>query len=188
MFENTKTEGTTGVPIWQSKNLQVAQGGYTLDDLFVAGEVIPSGVPIGYDDTTRLAKVGKLGVAQAGATNTATQYKVLKGNLLKVGMTVKSGASAGKVITEIDKTNADYDLLTTATTLGVVIATGDAIFVDDIGYTAPKGLLYSPVIIGANGIIDVTVVLHGTVYARRIAPLTAALKAMMNLIIFSDSY
>lgn len=190
MFNNNKTDGiSTGMVVWQSKNLQVAQGGFTLDDSnFAVGSVIPVGTPIGFDEATRLAKVAKIGVAQANATNSATTYKVLKGHILKVGMSVKTGASDSKAITEIDTTNELYDVITVEATLGVVVATGDSIYVDDAGYSTVKGLLYSNVEIGANGLADVTVVLRGTVYARRITPIPVVIKEKMPLIIFSESF
>lgn len=190
MFNTKRTDGiSTGVVIWQSKNTQVAQGGFTLDDAsFVEGTVIPAGTPVGFDEATRLAKVYKSGVAQASATGTATTYKVLKGNLFVVGMTVKSGASAGQVITAIDRANVAYDEITTAATLGVTVATGAAIYVDDDGLAKVKGLLYASVEVGGNGLADITVVLRGTVYARRITPIPATVKALLPLIIFSESF
>lgn len=190
MFNTTRTDGiSAGVVIWQSKNTQVAQGGFTLDDsLFAEGEVILAGTPIGYDEATRLAKVGKYGVAQAGATDTATQYKLLKGHVLKVGMEINSGAGTAQAITVIDTTDANFDLITVGTTIGVTITTGDAYVVDDLGVTGKQSLLYAPVVIGGNGLADVTVVLRGTVYARRIAPVPASIQANMPLIIFSESF
>ena len=190
MLQIKKGYASAGIPIWQSKNTQVAQGGFTLDDSAFAteGVYVPAGIPIGFDESTRKAKVAKLAVAQAGATDTATDYKVLKGHYLAVGMSIKSGASEAKAITAIDASNADYDLITVAETLGVEVATGDAIFVDDAGYTGLKGLLYEDVVIDSNGVADVAVVLRGTVYARRIVPVPASIQAKLPLIIFSQSY
>lgn len=191
MFNNVRTDGIgTSVVVWQSKNTQVAQGGFTLDDdNFAALDIIPVGAPIGFDEATRLAKVGKVGIAQAAAGNTDVTYKVLKGSLLKVGMEISSGASATpRAITEIDTTDGAFDLLTVATTMGVTVAVGIDIFVDDIGYTAPKGLLYSNVEIGANLLAEITVGVRGTVYARRIAPISVVSKAKLPLIIFSESF
>lgn len=185
-----KNFAQSGVVIWQGKNTEVSQGGFSLQDTAFAteGQIIPAGTPIGFDESTRVATVAKLGVAQAGAADNATTIKVLKGHVLAVGMTIKSGASAGKAITVIDTTNADYDVITVATTLGVAIATGDALFIDDAGYTGVKGLLYEDAVIDSNGIADITVVLRGTVYARRITPVPASIQAKLPLIIFSQSY
>lgn len=190
MFQNKKTDGiSTGVVIWQSKNTQVAQGGFTLDDsAFPEGSEIPSGTVIAYDESTRLAKVSKSAVMQASATNTAVDYKVLKGHVLRVGMTIKTGAGTAQAITAIDKTDAAFDKVTVGTTIGAAAAVGAEVFVDDAGYSGTKGLLYSGVIIGNNGIADVTVVIRGTVYARRIPPVSAAVQAKMPNIIFSQSF
>lgn len=180
----------SGIVIWQGKNTEVAQGGFTLDDaaFTTENEVIPAGTPIGFNESSRVAKVAKLAVAQAVATDAATDIKIKKNSLIKVGMTIKSGASEGKEITAIDKTNADYDLVSVEATLGVAIATGDAIFVDDAGYTGVKGLLYEDAIIDSNGTTDVAVVLRGTVYANRITPVPATIQAKLPLIIFSQSF
>ena len=52
-----KEYARAGIPIWQSKNTQVAQGGYLLHDsaFSTEGTVVPAGIPIGFDDTTRKA-------------------------------------------------------------------------------------------------------------------------------------
>lgn len=191
MMQIKKEYIPSGVPIWQSKNTQVAQGGFTLNDAAFATEglVIPAGIPIGFDESTRIATIGKFAVAQASATNSAVEYKVLKGHKLAVGMSIVSGAAGtARAITVIDTTNADYDLITVGTTLGVVIAVGDSIYVADAGYTKLKGLLYEDAIIDSNGVADISVVLRGTVYARRIVPVPATVQAKLPLIIFSQSY
>jgi hypothetical protein len=179
----------SGIVVFQD-DVKVAQGGFLLDDAAFTtdGLVIPVGTPIGFDESTRIAKVCKVAVAQANATNSAVTYKVLKGHLLKVGSVINSGAGSAQAITAIDTTNADYDVLTVGTTLGVAVAAGDAIFVADAGYTGVKGLLYEDATINSNGVVDVAVVLHGTVYARRIPPVPATIQAKLPLIIFSQSF
>lgn len=191
MMQIKKEYATSGVPIWQSKNTQVAQGGFLLDDSAYAteGTVVPAGIPIGFDEATRKAKVCKFGIAQADATDAATTYKVEKGHNLAVGMTVISGAAAaGKEITAIDTESEDYDELTLEATLGVAIAKGDTIQVADDGYNKLKGLLYSAAVVNSNGVADIAVVLRGTVYERRIMALSAAVKAKLPHIIFSQSF
>jgi hypothetical protein len=190
MMQIKKEYVPSGIPIWMGKNIEVAQGGFTLDDSNFATEnlVIPAGTPIGFDESTRTAKVAKIAVAQANAANDATELKVLKGHQLIVGMSVKSGSSASKAITAIDTTNADYDLVTVTATLAVAVTAGDAIYVSDAGYTNLKGLLYEDAIIDSNGIASISVVLRGTVYARRIVPVPTTVKATLPLIIFSQSF
>jgi len=178
----------SGVVIWQDVS-ENAMGGFTLNDAaFAAGVTVAKGTPIGFDESTRIAMVAKVAVAQAPATNSATQYRVKKGHLLKVGSQIKAGSSGAQAITAIDTSNADYDQLTVGTTLGVAVAVGDAIFVDDAGYQNVKGLLYEDVEIDAKGITDVAVVLRATVYERRIAPLPATIKAKTPHIIYSQSF
>jgi hypothetical protein len=186
-----KEYARAGIPIWQSKNTQVAQGGFLLHDAAFSteGTVVPAGIPIGFDEATRKAKVGKFAVMQATATASATDYKILKGHKLKVGMALTTtGASGAQNITEITTTAQDYDVVKLSATLGVALSVGDALFVNDEGFTQLKGLLYEDVIIDSNGIADVAVVLHGTVYARRIVPVPDAIQAKLPLIIFSQSY
>ncbi len=186
-----KESARAGIPIWQSKNTQVAQGGYLLHDsaFGTAGTVIPAGIPIGFDDTTRKAKVGKFAVMQASATASATDYKVIKGHRLKVGMALTCGTASGSQnITEINTTHQDYDVVKLSATLGVAFSVGDALYVNDEGYTQLKGLLYEDVVIDSNGVADIAVVLRGTVYARRIVPVPEAIQAKLPLIIFSQSY
>ena len=153
MLDIQKTYTGSGIPVWQG-DIDVAQGGFTLDDAaFAAGVTVPAGTPIGFDESTRIAKVAK--VAQ---------------------------------VTEDAATNAAYDLITVATTLGVAVTTGDTIFIDDAGYSGIKGLSYEDVVVGANGIASLSVVTHGTVYARRITPVPAGIRAKLPLIIFSESF
>ena len=188
MLTFTKTTVNTGIPIFQ-KVLEVAQGGFTLSDAaFPAGSTVLAGTPIGFDETTRLAKVAKYAVAQANAANNATTYPVQKGHNIKAGSQIKTGASGAQAVTAIDTSNANYDVITVGTTLGVAVTTGDSIFVDDAGSQTVKGLLYSDVDVDSNGIVDIAVVLRGTVYARRIPPVPASVQAKLPLIIFSQSF
>lgn len=189
MLTNTKTTVNSGAVIFQ-KVLEVAQGGFTLDDSgFVAGDTIAAGTPIGFDESTRLAKVAKVAVLYADATNIATTYQVKKGHVLKVGSLVNLAGGTARAITAISVVNAAYDELTVGTTIGVAATAGAAVFITDAGYTAVKGLLYSDVILDANVLADIAVVLRGTVYDRRIkTPIPNSVKASMPLIIFSQSF
>ena len=188
MLDIQKTYTGSGIPVWQG-DIDVAQGGFTLDDAaFAAGVTVPAGTPIGFDESTRIAKVAKVAQVTEDAANNATQYKIKKNSNIVVGSSIKSGASAAKSVTAKDTTNAAYDLITVATTLGVAVTTGDTIFIDDAGYSGIKGLSYEDVVVGANGIASLSVVMHGTVYARRITPVPAGIRAKLPLIIFSESF
>lgn len=189
MFDYKRQKASTGIPIWQGKYTENAQGGFTLeDDNFRAGDDIPAGVPIGFNEATRKAKVAKIAVMQSNATQTDTTYKVMKNHVLKAGMKVKFGSAAEQTITQIDKTHADYDTITLQASLGVAVAKDKVLFVNDDGYSTMKGLLYEGVTIGNNGLADVAVTIRGTVYARRIAPITQELREKMPTIIFSESF
>jgi len=188
MLNVSKTTISTGTPVYQ-KVIELAQGGFTLNDsAFAAGESIPAGAAIGFDESTRIAKVAKMAVVYENAANNVTVYKVKKGHLLKVGQNVKTGAGTAYAITAIDKTNANYDTITVGTTLGIAVVVGDAIFVSDAGYSGVKGLLYQDAEVDANGIASVSVVLRGTVYDRRITPVATSVKTTLSQIIFSQSY
>ncbi len=188
MFGLKKQKVTTGIPIWQGKNLENAQGGFTLEDEYSAGETIPAGTPIGFNESTRKAKVAKIAVLHSSATSSEKDYKVLKGHVLELNMKLKFGSATPKTVTKIDRTNADYDLITLNDTLGVEIPTGGVLFVDDEGFSTMKGLLYESVTIGANKQANIAVTIRGTVYARRIPPISPELRAKMPNIIFSESY
>lgn len=186
---NIKTQkATSGVPIWQSKTLENASGGFSLEDVFPAGEVIPAGTPIEADEATRKAKVAKIAILQAQASETETNYKVLKGHLLQVGMEVKFGSASAQSITKVDKSNADYDILTLSATLGVQIESGQAVLEESTNVSKIKGLLYEAVTIGANKLASVSVTIRGTVYARRIPPVSEEVKKQLPNIVFSESY
>jgi hypothetical protein len=168
--------------------IETAQGGFTLDDsvAVTAALTLMPGTVIGFDETTRKAKVAKMGVLQANATNTATSYRVTKGHNLAVGMLLFLVGGTAQAITAIDTSNASYDALTVGTTIGVAGTAGDAIYVNDIGATGPKGLLLDRV--DASATADITVVIRGTVYENRICPVAASIKTLLPNIIFSKSY
>lgn len=188
-FGYKKDTATQGVEVFQLV-LETAQGGFTLDETVLpAGSLVRAGTVIGFDESTRKAKVGKIASMQASATNTATTYRVLKGSNLAVGQTVNATGGTPRAITVFDTSNGAYDEFTVATTIGVTLAAGDPIFVVDDGYNKAKGLLMNDVEVPATGITEsISVVIRGTVYARRIPPVPNTVRALMPNIIFSDSF
>ena len=187
-FGITKETATTGIPVFQ-KDIETAQGGFTLDETgLVAGTVIPAGSVIGFDELTRKAKVLKGAVLQAAVTNTATAYPVLKGNNLVVGNTINLTGGTARPITTIDRTNPAYDTVNVGTSIGAAAAAGADLAVGDDGPSKAKGLLRNDVLITAGIIRTLSVVIRGTVYERRIPPVSAAIKALMPNMIFSQSY
>lgn len=169
---------------------ETAQGGFMLDETVLAvGTTIPAGTVIGFDEATRKAKPLKGAVLQASVLNSATTYPVLKGHNLAVGMSINLTGGTARAITAIDDSNADYDTVTVGTTIGVAANAGAQVFVNDNGYTKAKGLLMNAVEVPASGYTEsVAVVIDGTVYHRRIPPVSDTVKALMPNIIFSESF
>lgn len=189
-----RTYGTSDIPVFQGygKDIQLAQGGFNLDTTgLVSGTVLKAGTPMTFDESTRKAKPMATAVVYENAGGSATQYKVKKGSILKVGDNFgKTKGGAAYAITAIDTINADYDLVTVGTTIGAVTA-GDLVFASTAtGATAAalpaiKGLLYADAIVASGE--SVSVAIRATVYARRV-PYSADIAAALPGIIFSQSY
>lgn len=193
----TRTPTKSGIPVYQgtAKDIQLLQGGCLLNTTgLTAGNIIPAGTPVVYDETTRVASILHNARAQANAGASAVNYPVEKGHSLAVGDYLASGAVGGKAfaITAIDTSNASFDTITVGTTIGAVTA-GDLLFASTAtGATASalpaiNGLTYDEVIVSSN--ISLSVVIRGTVYARRV-PWSAAIEALSGLkqFIYSKSY
>lgn len=193
----TRTPTKSGIPVYQgtAKDIQLLQGGCLLNTTgLTAGNIIPAGTPVVYDETTRVASILHNAKAQSNAAANAVNYQVEKGHSLVLGDNFASGAVGGKAypITAIDFSNAEYDTITVGTTIGAVTA-GDLLFASTAtGATASalpaiNGLTYDEVIVSAN--ISLSVVIRGTVYARRV-PWSAAIEALSGLkqFIYSKSY
>lgn len=196
-----RSVGTNSIPIWQGldKDIQLAQGGFAVVATGLANDsIIPAGTAFVFDESARTATMYGGAVLQANATNTATTYQVNKGHTLIIGnyLAATSGAAA-YAITAIDTSNAAYDVITVGTTLGVAFTAGQTFFVSTAtgstaaAYAAINGLSYDDIIVNNTPIVtSVSIVIRGTVYARRI-PYTystglAALTGLKN-IIFSQS-
>lgn len=193
----TRTPTKSGIPVYQgtAKDIQLLQGGCLLNTTgLTAGNIIPAGTPVVYDETTRVASILHNAKAQANAGSSAVTYNVEKGHSLVVGDNLATGAVGGKAfpITAIDTSNASFDTITVGTTIGAVTA-GDLLFASTAtGATASalpaiNGLTYDEVIVSSN--ISLSVVIRGTVYARRV-PWSAAIEALSGLkqFIYSKSY
>lgn len=190
-----KTAGGSGIPVWQGtgKDIQLSQGGYALASTGLAADtLIPAGTPVVFSESTRTATILGTGVAQADAASNATAYPVLKGHTLKVGDYLATGAAGGKAyaITAIDSTTyTDKDVLTVGTTIGAVTA-GDLLYASTAtgatasAYPAVNGLLYDDTL--ANSGESISVVIRGTVYARRV-PYNTSIAALLDDIIYSQS-
>jgi hypothetical protein len=194
-LQPVKTTVNDGIPVFQ-KVIENAQGGFVLDDsVLTADETISAGQPVGFDESTRKAKVVKVAQVYENATNSATTIKVYKNHHFKVGDYIaKTAGGAAYAITAIDSSNASYDVLTVGTTLGVALtADTDVLFESSAtGASAAaykvtaNGLLYNDTIVATGA--SVSVVLRGTVYARRVPAVPAAVKTAIPQIIYSQSY
>lgn len=110
------------------KTIYRLAGGFNLVDENVPdGAYIPHLAPLAIDFATRTAKVVKNVKIYEAATNTATEYKVYKDSLVYVGMFLGTGTKGGE-IAAIDKTNAEYDVITVAATIGAALKVGDVLF------------------------------------------------------------
>lgn len=188
-----KTDSAKSGKVIFQKVLETARGGFTLDTSGLSdGATIPAGTPIEFNEATRKAKILKTAKVYETASGSPTQYKVEKGHNLAVGNPLaKTVGSAAYAITAIDTSNAAYDLVTVGTTIGAVAA-GDVLFNSSAtgGSAAAlavsaKGLLYDDVEVSKDA--SLSVVLRGTVYARRIA-VPSAVQTALPQIIFSNSY
>ena len=116
-------------------------GGFNLyDSSLPEGYLIPVLAPIAVDFTTRKVKVVKNATIVEAANATATQYKIAKSSLVGVGMFLGTGAK-GAQVTAVDKTNADYDLVTVGATIGAAVTVGQVLFeATSVGGTTPANV------------------------------------------------
>ena len=192
-LQPTKTATTGGIPVFQ-KVIETAQGGFSLDMTnLTEGETIPAGSLVVFNEATRKAVIVKTATMQDAATDSAVDYKVKKGHNIAVGdYLARSEGGAAYAVTAIDTSNDDYDEITVGTTLGVALSAGDALFISSAtgasaaAVATAQGLLYEETVAQTDA--PLSVVIRGTVYARRIPGVIATQKAEMPNIIFSESY
>jgi hypothetical protein len=188
-FKKTETYGD--IPVYQQVH-EVSQAGYTLDTTgLIAGSVLLPGTVIIPDDITRKARIVKSAKVVAVADANALVYQVEKGHQFATGDNISLVLKGKAYPATVDKTNPLYDTLTVGTTLGAA-AIGASIYQSSTtGATnsalsgTPKGTLYEHCVVEDNSTL--TVVLRGTVYARRIPTVPADVQALLPLIIFSQS-
>lgn len=188
MRQLVKESVASGIPVFQAIH-ETAQGGFSLQEtVLAAATTVNAGTVIGFDETTRVAKVAKYAVNKNASSTSDTTYEVYKGSNVAVGMSVKVEGGTAQAITVVDTTTSGlHDIITVGTTLSAsAVAVGAAIFVDDDGYRKAKGLLKNEAKVQAGE--DVAVVIRGTVYENRIAPVPDVIKALVPTIIFSKSF
>lgn len=120
------------------------RGNYILDVTGLSvGSNVPSFTPIAADLVAKTAKIVVNVKVVEAANNTATSLKIAKNSYLVTGMFVGTGTK-GATVSGIDKTNADYDVVTLDATLGVSVSVGDVLFeATAAGGTTPKNLANS---------------------------------------------
>jgi hypothetical protein len=189
----TLTSTSQNPPVFQNV-FETAQGGFKLDtSVLPAGNVVLAGTPLAFNEATRIANVVKLAVVQAAAISSAVVIQIKKGHHFKVGDNIaKTVGGAAYAITIIDQTNAAYDAITIGTTLGVALSVGDVLFQSSANGAAAavysfsaRGLVYQDVDVVTGA--DISAVIRGTVYENR-APSTAAIKALIPSILYSQSF
>lgn len=170
-------------------------GGGTIARAELKGVIdeLPPGVVVGVD-SNGLYHVVKTAKVSAIAAADAVAYQVGKNHVFKVGEAVTNGGdlqAAADVISAIDKSNADYDTITLAGTIGAA-AVGDVLVLASAKAASEAAAFkYAPVAVTMNK-VDTTVanqqsglLVRGTVN-EAVMPyvIDSAIKALMPLIRF----
>ncbi|MFI3322060.1 MAG: head fiber protein [Rikenellaceae bacterium] len=113
-------------------------GGFNLvDDKLVVGSYLPSLAPISIDFTTRRAVAVKNVEVAEDFTSGGTSLKIKKESLAYVGMHIGNGTKGG-TISAIDKSSADYDILTVSA-IAAALTKGTVLFeASAVGGTTQK--------------------------------------------------
>lgn len=191
-MQNTKTTETRKTVAFQTK-LETIPGGRTVAVADTDQSIIYAGTPIGVDSSTKLGHIVKCAEMQATATDSATDYRVLKGHHFQVGDHICSAEGAkAQTITAITTTETAYDTLTVGTTLGVEVADGAWLYQSasasqstgsDLKYD-PEGVIGEDIDLTAGDNHLVSVVVRGTVVKDNIPPCGTVITAKLPLIRF----
>lgn len=96
-------------------------GGVTVSVADIGGDALKEGTPLRFAASDGMHHVCKTALIVTDATSSATTYEVAKGHHFKVGDIFATEGANGQAITAISKANADKDVITVGTTLGVAI-------------------------------------------------------------------
>lgn len=116
-------------------------GGVTVKVAELGGASLVEGTPMAYAAADGMYHVCKTALIVSNAANDAVAYDVAKGHHFKIGDRFATEGANGQLITAIDKTtNADKDVVTVGTTLGVAITAASATvaFESAAGNKVPK--------------------------------------------------
>lgn len=177
------------------KIIEDVQGGGTIARAELKGLIneLPPVVIVGKDENG-LYHVVKTALVKADVANDATKIQVAKKHLFLVGEAVTVGgdlADAADLITAIDKSNADYDEITIAGTIGAAKAGQVIVLANGKANAKSAKYKYVPEVITMNK-VDVTVanqssglLVRGTVNEKVMPyPIDEAIKASMRFIRF----
>lgn len=177
------------------KIIEDIQGGGTIARAELKGTIdeLPPLVVVGRD-SNGLYHVVKTAQVTAVASADAISIQVAKNHVFKIGEAVTIGGKltgASELITAIDKSNAGYDIITVAATIGAV-AIGDVLVLAEAKAAAKAAKFkYTPEVITMNK-VDVTVanqqsglLVRGTVNEAVMPyPIDDAIKSMLHFIRF----
>lgn len=130
-FKKQQFSGRTP-EIWRGE-CKILPAGYKLNGTVSDGTVIRRGTPVHINTGNLTADLCKTAVVVSGGTT--TKPRIAKGNLFEVGdvVTKNNGdGSASRAITAIDRSNADYDVLTFGSAYSGL--TADDVLVESTAY------------------------------------------------------
>ncbi|MBA4852072.1 hypothetical protein [Emticicia sp. BO119] len=187
-----ETDAAAEKVVFATKIEDLIGGGTVAVADFVDGFIVPAGSVVGKDNNGlfHVLKVAKLTTA---AGNTDTTYQVAKEHGFKVGDFIAALTGAKSyAITAIDTTNADYDILTVGTTLGVVINQYDGIFQASAQATSntsafkytPFGVTGSRIQLNAgdNNVVDIWI--RASLFAVNAPVATTQIKAALPQVLW----
>lgn len=127
------------------------RGGVSVNVSELTQDYLPEGTILS-EPVNGICHVVKVAVLQADATNSATDYKVLKGHNFKVGdvIMLSTGAKA-YAITAITTTNSAYDTFTVGTTLGAAASAGAFLMEAAEAGASGSAFKYAPLALSGTG-------------------------------------
>lgn len=102
-------------------------GGVTVETASLGGKALFEGTPLG-KGKNGLFNVVKTAQIVTAADANATAYEVAKGHHFKTGDCFSAGGANGQVISTIDKSDPEKDVITLSATLGKDVKVGDTAF------------------------------------------------------------
>lgn len=134
-FARTAYSGKQQV-FWRGES-RVLPAGFKPKQTFSVGTILKRGALVTVDFSDLSAAVVKVGTVITGGTT--TKPRVSKDNYFEVGdKVIKVGETAAKTISAIDRSNAEYDVITLNSAISGLAAGDFLIEADDSGETATQ--------------------------------------------------